>query len=69
MKNTIKKVPEKYRIMKHDSINMPSDEELIALWEQGGFEAIAKHAKATAEADCQKILLDAFLKTDSSIQE
>jgi hypothetical protein len=42
-------------------MNMPSDEELRALWEQGGFDAIAKHAEATAAAVYRQMLRDAFL--------
>jgi hypothetical protein len=37
-------------------MNMPTDEQLIALWEKGGFEAIEQDAKAAAKRDCDKVL-------------
>jgi hypothetical protein len=45
-------------------MNMPNNEELMALWEQGGFDAIAKHATAAADQDCQQILRDALRRID-----
>ncbi len=41
-------------------MNIPSEEELNALFEQGGIEAIAQHAGAAADADFEQILKDAF---------
>lgn len=37
-------------------MNIPTEEELRALFDKGGFDAIAEHATATAHKDCQQIL-------------